>query len=109
MSSIGVRLSISADAARALGHEADSHERFRPYKVYVATSGERRAGLARFIVASAQARGPRIMAASMIMTIAAACASRFRRFYPAYLLILVVVVARGLAAVVASWSSPAQD
>jgi hypothetical protein len=101
-------VAVEADAHGAAAVRAQSLNGI-PYKVYVATIGERRAGLARFIVASAQARGPRIMTASMIMTIAAACASRFRRFYPAYLLILVVVVARGLAAVVASWSSPARD
>ncbi len=75
-----------------------------PFKVYVATIGARRAGLTRFIVASAQARGARILAAGMIMTIAAACAARLRRFYPAYLLALAVVVTGGLSAVVAAWS-----
>ena len=75
-----------------------------PFKVYVATAGARRAGLARFIVASAQARGVRILAAGMIMTIVAACAARLRRFYPAYLLALGAVVTGGLSAVFAAWS-----
>jgi membrane protein YqaA with SNARE-associated domain len=78
-----------------------------PYKVYAAATGQRRAGLARFSLASAQARGARILAAGMIMTIAGACTARFRRLYPAYLLALVVVVAAGLKAVFASWSRPA--
>ena len=75
-----------------------------PFKVYVATAGARRAGLAPFIVASAQARGVRILAAGMIMTIVAACAARLRRFYPAYLLALGAVVTGGLSAVFAAWS-----
>ena len=75
-----------------------------PFKVYVATAGARRAGLARFLVASAQARGVRILAAGMIMTIVAACAARLRRFYPAYLLALGAVVTGGLSAVFAAWS-----
>ena len=75
-----------------------------PYKVYAAAIGERRAGLAPFIVASARARCPRILGAGLIMTIAAARTSRHRRFYPAYLLVVIVVAARGLAAVLASWS-----
>ena len=70
----------------------------------MATAGARRAGLARFLVASAQARGVRILAAGMIMTIVAACAARLRRFYPAYLLALGAVVTGGLSAVFAAWS-----
>lgn len=75
-----------------------------PFKVYVATIGAHRAGLVPFIVASAQARGARMLAVGMIMTIAAACAARLRRFYPAYLLALAVVVTGGLSAVIAAWS-----
>jgi len=75
-----------------------------PFKVYVATAGAHRVGLVRFIVASAQARGARILAAGMIMTIAAACAARLRRFYPAYLALLAIVFTGGLWAVVAAWS-----
>jgi len=38
------------------------------------------------------------------MTIAAACAARLRRFYPAYLALLAIVFTGGLWAVVAAWS-----
>jgi 1-acyl-sn-glycerol-3-phosphate acyltransferase len=75
-----------------------------PFKVYAATAGTRRAGLAWFIVASAQARGARILAAGMIMTIVAACAARLRRFFPVYLLALGAAVTGGLSAVFAAWS-----
>ena len=75
-----------------------------PFKVYVATAGAHRVGLARFVVASAQARGARILAAGLVMTLAAACAARLRRFYPVYLAALAIVVAGGLWAVVSAWS-----
>jgi hypothetical protein len=75
-----------------------------PFKVYVSAAGAHRVGLARFVVASAQARSARILAAGMIMTVAAAGAARPRRFYPAYLVALAVVFTGGLWAVVAAWS-----
>jgi membrane protein YqaA with SNARE-associated domain len=75
-----------------------------PFKAYVAASGARHVGLARFLVASAEARGARILAAGLIMTGVAACAARWRRLYPAYLAALAVVFTGGLSAVLAAWS-----
>lgn len=75
-----------------------------PFKVYVAAAGAHRAGLARFVVESAQARAARILAAGMIATVAAACAARLRRFYPIYLLALAAVFTGGLMAVISAWS-----
>ena len=75
-----------------------------PFKVYVAAAGAHRVGLVRFVVASAQARGARILVTGMIMTVAAACAARLRQFYPAYLAALAVVFTGGLWAVVTAWS-----
>ncbi len=75
-----------------------------PFKVYVAAAGAHRAGLARFLVESAQARAARILAVGMIATVAAACVGRLRRFYPLYLLALAAVFTGGLVAVLAAWS-----
>jgi 1-acyl-sn-glycerol-3-phosphate acyltransferase len=75
-----------------------------PFKVYVAAAGAHRAGLGGFLAASAQARGARILAAGLVMTVAGACAGRLRRFYPAYLAGLAAVFTGGLWAVVAAWS-----
>lgn len=75
-----------------------------PFKVYVTTAGARHAGLARFVAASAQARGVRILATGLVITVAAACAARLRRFYPAYLLALAAVFGAGLSAVLTVWS-----
>jgi 1-acyl-sn-glycerol-3-phosphate acyltransferase/membrane protein YqaA with SNARE-associated domain len=75
-----------------------------PFKVYVAASGARHVGLARFLLDSVQARGARILAAGLVMTGIGACIQRWRRFYPAYLLLVAAVYLGGWAAVVASWS-----
>jgi membrane protein YqaA with SNARE-associated domain len=75
-----------------------------PFKVYVAASGAHHVGLARFAVASAQARGARILAFGLAMTVIGACTRRWRRLYPAYLMAVAIVFLAGLSAVVAAWS-----
>jgi 1-acyl-sn-glycerol-3-phosphate acyltransferase len=75
-----------------------------PFKVYVASIGAHKSGLARFVVESAQARAARILGAGLAATVAAACAARLRRLYPVYLLILAVVFTGGLATVITAWS-----
>jgi membrane protein YqaA with SNARE-associated domain len=75
-----------------------------PFKVYVAASGARHAGLGRFLLYSAQARGARILGFGLAATVIGACARRWRRFYPAYLLLVAAVFAGGWSAVVAAWS-----
>jgi 1-acyl-sn-glycerol-3-phosphate acyltransferase/membrane protein YqaA with SNARE-associated domain len=75
-----------------------------PFKVYVAASGARHVGLARFLLDSVEARGTRILVAGLVMTGVGACVQRWRRFYPAYLLLVAGVYLGGWAAVVASWS-----
>jgi 1-acyl-sn-glycerol-3-phosphate acyltransferase len=75
-----------------------------PFKVYVATSGARHVGFGRFLLDSAQARGARILASGLIMTGIGACLRRWRRFYPAYLLLVAAVYLGGWSAVVAAWS-----
>ena len=75
-----------------------------PFKVYVAASGARHVGLARFLLESAQARGARILGFGLAATGIGACVRRWRRLYPAYLLLVAAVFLGGWAAVVTAWS-----
>jgi 1-acyl-sn-glycerol-3-phosphate acyltransferase len=75
-----------------------------PFKVYVAASGARHVGLERFLLDSTRARGARILGFGLAATGAGACARRWRRFYPAYLLAAAAVYIGDWAAVVAAWS-----
>ena len=75
-----------------------------PFTVHVAAPGSHHVGLTRFTVASAEARGARILASGLVMAGVAACARRWRRLYAAYLLALAGVFTGGLSAVLAAWS-----
>jgi membrane protein YqaA with SNARE-associated domain len=75
-----------------------------PFKVYVAASGAHHVGLARFAMLSAQARGARILAFGLTMTVIGACARRWRRFYPGYLVAVAAIFLAGWSAIVAAWS-----
>jgi 1-acyl-sn-glycerol-3-phosphate acyltransferase len=75
-----------------------------PFKVYVAACGARHVGLVRFLLESAQARGARILGFGLAATGIGACVRRWRRFYPAYLLLVAAVYLGGWSAVVTVWS-----
>ncbi len=75
-----------------------------PFKVYVAASGVYHVGLGRFLLESAQARGARILAFGLLATGIGACSVRWRRFYPAYLVLVAAVLLGGWSVVVTAWS-----
>jgi membrane protein YqaA with SNARE-associated domain len=75
-----------------------------PYKVYGAAEGRAHAGLLPFLVASATARGLRILIVGLVAGLVGAASSRWRRWYPVLIGLFVTVFSAGLAAVVESWS-----
>lgn len=92
---------VSAEGAAALRRQPMSGV---PYKVYGQAAGRARVGLDAFVLASAPARGLRILAVSGLAGVLGAVMRRWRRWYPTYLVLFVSVFAAGLSAVVRSWS-----
>ena len=75
-----------------------------PYKVYGAATGQAHAGLVPFLVASAPARGLRIVIVGALTALVGVAIMRWRRCYPYLIALFVTVFSAGLAAVVYSWS-----
>lgn len=92
---------ISAEGAAALRRQPMSGV---PYKVYGQAAGRARVGLDAFVLASAPARGLRILAVSGLAGALGVVMRRWRRWYLTYLVLFVVVFTAGLLAVVRSWS-----
>ena len=75
-----------------------------PYKVYGLMAGRARVGLGPFLAASVPGRASRILIVTAISGLFGAVTRRWRRWYPVFVVLFVVVFATGLAAVVRSWS-----
>jgi 1-acyl-sn-glycerol-3-phosphate acyltransferase len=91
---------LAAEGSPAVAHQPMSGI---PYKVYAAAAGRAGTGLGGFLVASLKARGLRIVAVGALCGVFGALASRWRRWYGAYLVAFVMLFAAGLAAVLRSW------
>ena len=90
---------VAEDGARALLAQPLSGV---PYKVYATAATDVPAG--DFVVWSLAARGGRIAVVAAVFALLGVVGRRWRRFYPAYLLVLVAGFAAGLSRVVSSWS-----
>lgn len=75
-----------------------------PVKVYAAEAGRRHVPAGRFAEEVAVARGVRILGVGLALGAAGALLARWRRFYPAYLVVGVAGYAVGLSTVVSAWS-----
>lgn len=96
-----VAAEVRADGAAAVRHQPWSGI---PVKVYAAEAGRRHVDPLRFTTAVALGRGVRILAVGALVTGLAAGLGRARRFFPAYLAVLLPGFGLGLSRVIATWS-----
>jgi hypothetical protein len=72
--------------------------------VYARAAPDARVDLAGFLVASAKSRGARILVAGLALGGFGVLASRWRRWYPTYLVLFAITFAAGLTGVIRYWS-----
>lgn len=94
---------IAREGAGALAHQPLSGI---PYKVYGAAAGRAHVGLGTFLLHSTAARGLRILVVGLVLGGFGAAAYRWRRFYPAYVGLFVVLFTAALASILSYWSQP---
>lgn len=99
-----MRAAAQQEVARE-GAAAMRHQPFAgvPYKVYAAEAGRAEVDPVAFAAWSAATRGSRIVGIGLVLALSAWLAHRLRRFYPLYLVVLVLGFGSGLVRVVASW------
>jgi 1-acyl-sn-glycerol-3-phosphate acyltransferase len=75
-----------------------------PYKAYAVAAGRAHVSLSAFVAGSVVGRGVRILGVGLFAGALGGALNRWRRWYPAYLLLFVVVFAVGWAQTVRGWS-----
>jgi len=92
---------MAAEGAHGLRHQAFNGI---PFKVYGLAAGSAHVGLLAFLVNCMPGRLVRITTISLVLGGFGALARRWRRWYPAYLCLFLILFVGGLAKVISVWS-----